>query len=357
MNAIRRIWKSSLAATALMGCLSLILLLSLCVILAAIRRPAAPAPVPTKTAFFFYPTETLSPTETATGISPTATLWILPTNTPPPTQRVKSTPTLPATQSGLSTASTSSAAQATPVISCIPGSSPQVGKVLEIIDGDTIKVLLDGLVIKVKYIGIDAPESVSRLEYLGKEARVRNRDLVSGRDVLLYKDTSDKDRFDRLLRYVFVDDRFINYELVNLGYASAMDEPPNSACASLFEQAATTAREQSLGIWAPHTPQPVLSVAAGSLIIYGANKEAEFVDLQNVGETAIDLTGWRLVSEQGNQECKLAGTIQPYEILRVFSASEQPGFSCGFDQPIWNDSELDPAILYDPDGYEADRYP
>jgi hypothetical protein len=73
--------------------------------------------------------------------------------------------------------------------------------------------------------------------------------------------------------------------------------------------------------------------------------------------TGIDLSGWKLVSEQGNEECKLAGIIHPYEIVRVFSGIKQPGFSCGYEKPIWNDTEPDPAVLYDPDKNEVARFP
>ena len=67
-------------------------------------------------------------------------------------------------------------------------------------------------------------------------------------------------------------------------------------------------------------------------------------------------SGWKLVSEQDKEECKLSGIIHPYEIVRIFSGQDQPGFSCGFDLPIWNDRDPDPAILFDPDGNEVARY-
>jgi endonuclease YncB( thermonuclease family) len=281
---------------------------------------------------------------------------MLPTNTVPPTKKVDITPILVSTEPALATA-TLSPGQPASTLSCIPNTTPKIGKVLDVVDGDTITVLLDGLVVKVKYIGIDAPESVTRLEYLGKEARARNQELVFGRDVLLYKDISDRDRFDHLLRYVLVEDRFVNLELVSLGYANALDEAPNSACDLQFTQAASGARDRSLGIWAPHTPLPEQSLAAEGLIIFSVNKEAEFVDIQNTTDTAFDLSGWQLVSEAGKQECKLSGIIQPSEILRIFSGSKQPGFSCGFDQPIWDASQTDSVVLYSPDGRETDRYP
>jgi len=231
-----------------------------------------------------------------------------------------------------------------------------VAKVVDVVDGDTITVWLDGLLVMVKYIGVDAPESISRLEYLGREARDRNRDLVFGRDVLLYRDETDRDRFDRLLRYVFIDGRLINYELVSQGYAHALDEPPDSACALLFKNAEDNVKKQALGIWAPHTPHSEQSFATTNIIIYSLSKQEEFVDLQNAGDTAVDLKGWKLVSELDKEECKLNGIIHPYEIVRIFSGKDQPGFSCGFDKPIWNDKEPDPAVLYNPDGIEVARY-
>jgi endonuclease YncB( thermonuclease family) len=336
MNAIRRLLNSSLAGTAVVGCLALLLFMSLCGVLVVIRRPGglAAAPTITLTATVPIPTKILQPTETATPILATATIYILPTNTLPPTKTAAKVE-IRAIQSGTaSAAATSVQIEATPARSCVSAGRPQVAKVVDVIDGDTISVLLNGLVVKVKYIGVDAPESLSRLEYLGKEAKNRNKELVFGRDVLLYKDETDRDRFDRLLRYVFVDDKFINYELVNQGYASALEEPPDSDCALLFKEAETNIKKQALGIWAP----------------------GEFVDLQNAGDTAIDLKDWKLVSELGKEECKLSGVIHPYEIVRIFSGKDQPGFSCGYDKPIWNDKEPDPAVLYDPDGNEVARY-
>ena len=357
MNAISRLLNSSLAGTATIGCLSLLLFLSLCSILLGILRPGLMPSTPPATAANPLPTRFLQPLTTATQIPATSTSYLLPTNTVPPT-KVPAIVESAADESGTpSPAATSIPIKITPARSCVPNHPPQPAKVVDIIDGDTIAVLLDGLVVKVKYIGVDAPESVSRLEYLGKEAKNRNREMVFGRDVLLYRDESDRDRFDRLLRYVFVDDRFINDELISQGYAEALDEPPDSACALQFQEAEKSIREKALGLWAPHTPQPEQVFAATDVIIFGVDKVSEFVDIQNVGDSAVDLSGWKLVSEQGDQECKLSGVIHPYEIVRIFSGKDQPGFSCGFDKPIWDDSRPDTALLYDPDGNVVARYP
>ena len=356
MKGIRRILNLSLAGTAVIGCLSLLLVLALCSTVFFILRPVASADLPTSLPTVPIPTKILQPTQTVTPILYTATVYILPTNTVPPT-RAPTKVDATATQAGtVSPEATSIPIKATPARSCVPGGQPQMAKVMDVIDGDTIAVMLDGLLVKVKYIGVDAPESISRLEYLGKEARNRNRELIVGRDVLLFKDVSDRDRFDQLLRYVFVDDKFINYELVSQGYASAMDEPPDTACALLFKEAEDSVKAAALGIWAPHTPQPEEIFANTNLIIFSVNKGEEFVDIQNVSDGAIDLSGWKLVSELGKEECMLSGVIHPYEIVRLFSGIDQPGFSCGFAKPIWDDKEPDPAVLYDPEGNEVARF-
>ena len=338
MNTSRRFLNSSLAGTAVIGCLSLLLILSICGSFTFILRPGTLAAVPIATNTVTIPTKILQLTKTATPVLATPTTYILSTNTLPATKAPTKIVSATIQPESVSPAATSIPIQVTPARSCVPGGQPQLGKVVDVIDGDTITVLLDGLMVNVKYIGVDAPESVSRMEYLGKEAKNRNRDLVTGRDVLLYKDVSDRDRFDRLLRYVFVDDKFINYELVSQGYASILDEPPDSACALLFKDAEDNIKEQALGIWAPHTPQPEQIFAVTNLIIFSVNKTGEFVDIQNIGDTAIELSGWKLVSEQGREECKLSGLIHSYEIVRLFSGIDQPGFSCGFEEPIWNDS-------------------
>jgi hypothetical protein len=94
------------------------------------------------------------------------------------------------------------------------------------------------------------------------------------------------------------------------------------------------------------------------VIIVMVDKRAECVDIQNITETPLDLTGWHLVSERGNQGCPLAGVIQPSETLRIWAMTEDAargGYNCGFGTNIWNNSERDPAVLYDATGREVDR--
>jgi len=122
-------------------------------------------------------------------------------------------------------------------------------KVTRIIDGDTIELETGE---KLRYIGIDTPETVDPrrgVECFGKEANEKNKELVLGKEVRLEKDVSDTDRYDRLLRYVYVDNTFINLELVRLGYASASSYPPDVMYQEAFREAEREAREAKRGLW------------------------------------------------------------------------------------------------------------
>lgn len=125
----------------------------------------------------------------------------------------------------------------------------QTAQVTLIIDGDTIE-LENGE--RVRYIGIDTPELArdgQLLECFGEESRRRNEELVLGKQVTLVRDASDRDRYGRLLRYVFVDDTFVNEVLVREGFAHAPSYPPNTTRQQALRQAERTARTNGSGLW------------------------------------------------------------------------------------------------------------
>ncbi|MFZ5910627.1 MAG: lamin tail domain-containing protein [Chloroflexota bacterium] len=113
------------------------------------------------------------------------------------------------------------------------------------------------------------------------------------------------------------------------------------------------------------TSIPTLEPTALSTVVNGAviqikvvNKDDEYVDLENIGNQPQDITGWSLISEKGNQSCGLSGVIMPNTTLRVWANNPNgEGYNCNFDAEIWNNSELDPAILYNNQGQEVARYP
>jgi micrococcal nuclease len=126
---------------------------------------------------------------------------------------------------------------------------PETYKVTRIIDGDTIE-LENGQ--KVRYIGMDTPETVAPNKpdgCFGKEASNKNRELVEGKTVRLEKDVNETDRYGRLLRYVYVDDMFVNEYLVREGYAFSVSYPPDIKMQEQLKEAEKYARETSKGLW------------------------------------------------------------------------------------------------------------
>jgi len=134
---------------------------------------------------------------------------------------------------------------------CVPKNTPKTGRVVSVLDGNTVKILIDGLIYTVRYIGVTAPEDPAYSE----AARLHNADLVFGKDVTLIMDQSDKDARGRLLRYVLVGDTFVNLTLIQKGFGSALDTPPDSACYPTFKQAEQAAINAQLGIFKA-TPTP-----------------------------------------------------------------------------------------------------
>ena len=138
---------------------------------------------------------------------------------------------------------------------CVPATNERVqATVIRIVDGDTIEVNIDGTEYTLRYIGVDTPETGAPG---GSESTEFNRSIVEGKSVVLVKDVSEVDHFGRLLRYVFVDDKFVNFELVNTGYAVSGSWPPDTSCNQTFADAYNSALANNLGLFASTiTPAP-----------------------------------------------------------------------------------------------------
>jgi len=135
-----------------------------------------------------------------------------------------------------------------------PAPTPKIGReetwlVRHVPDGDGLE-LEDGT--RVRYLGIDAPEMSGvngKPELLAEESRELNRALVVGKRVRLERDVSDRDRYGRLLRYVYVGNTFINAEIVRAGLAMSLLIYPDERHAADFARLEETARKSKLGMW------------------------------------------------------------------------------------------------------------
>jgi micrococcal nuclease len=126
----------------------------------------------------------------------------------------------------------------------------------DVIDGDTVDVIIDGRTERIRLIGIDTPETKKRnspIECFGPEASAYTELLLPvGTPVYIERDIVNRDDYGRLLGYVYrADDGiFVNYELMRQGFAQPMSIPPNEAFAELFADAARAAEADNAGIWA-----------------------------------------------------------------------------------------------------------
>lgn len=128
--------------------------------------------------------------------------------------------------------------------------------VREVVDGDTIK-LDDGRTIR--YLNMDTPETKkpnSPVQCFGPEASKLNKELVAGKLVWLKADKEDKDRYERSLRFVFLNEndtsdvtKSVNAQMVKLGFARSMIIKPNNTYASQFVALESTAKADKIGLW------------------------------------------------------------------------------------------------------------
>lgn len=121
-----------------------------------------------------------------------------------------------------------------------------------VVDGDTIDVDINGVLKRVRYIGVDTPENAveeNPAECFAREATEFNRELVEGKYVTLVKDVSEVDKYGRLLRYVYAEDEFVNLSLIKGGYARFVTFPPDVSQASVLLEAERGSKEAGLGLW------------------------------------------------------------------------------------------------------------
>lgn len=126
--------------------------------------------------------------------------------------------------------------------------------VTKVVDGDTIVVNNDQT---VRFIGIDTPETVDPrrpVGCFGKEASNEVKSLLSGKEIIMQKDVSEKDKYNRILRLIYLplengQTLFVNDYLVREGFAKVYTYPPDVKFNEQFLQAEKVAREGKKGLW------------------------------------------------------------------------------------------------------------
>lgn len=156
------------------------------------------------------------------------------------------------------------AGTAAPVVP--PGPPPRVvppdaaaARLIRVVDGDTIEVLIGSVTEMVRYIGVDTPER-GRPGY--QTASEANAALLGEGALWLVQDRSDRDRYDRLLRYVYNGEGvMVNQALVAQGWAQPVEYPPDMTFAVELRQAAVEAAQAGLGFWSGWAPDGAAAYA------------------------------------------------------------------------------------------------
>lgn len=241
--------------------------------------------------------------------------------------------------------------------------------VTRVVDGDTIEVEIEGESYKVRYIGIDTPElhhPTKPVEYYAQEAYEKNRELVEGKTVFLEKDVSETDQYERLLRYVYVEDTFVNAYLVQQGYALVSTYPPDVKYQERFLELQREAREAGRGLWGEIQAQ----VSRGEVIIdpdcsqFDApggdhlNLNEEYVCFTNLSDRPVDMAGWRVHHRPDTWYTFPEFILKPQASVRLHSGKEvdtSTDLYWGNYDSIWRDIH-DAVYLYDADGRLMNEY-
>ena len=127
--------------------------------------------------------------------------------------------------------------------------------ILTVIDGDTVDIEIDGRTERVRLIGVNTPETkhpTKPIECFGPEASAYMTQLLpKGTDVRIVRDTEARDRYGRMLLYLYreSDNLFINLDLVSHGYGTPMSIEPNTFHRNDFVHAAALAETTNVGLW------------------------------------------------------------------------------------------------------------
>ena len=192
--------------------------------------------------------------------------------------------------------------------------------------------------------------------------------ILVGQTFQMTRDVSDRDQFDRLLRYLWLSDgSFVNEDLVWGGYALSREYPPDIVHADRLAAAQSEAQHAARGLWAADACGPVPGASIRIVHVeYDApgndnnNLNEEWVDISNAGDSAETLTGWVLKDESASHRFHF-----PAAFVLDVGAGVRVHTGCGTDTAtslhwcssgaVWN-NDGDTAFLLDSHGNITDHY-
>ncbi len=178
------------------------------------------------------------------------------------------------------------------------GSTQSAGKsglysIVSVVDGDTVKVSIDGKTKTIRLIGIDSPETVDPrkpVQCFGKQASAEAKSTLMDKKVRLESDPTqgDKDKYDRLLRYVFLEDGTnFNQEMISKGFAHEYTYDLPYKYQSLFKSSEKSAMQKDLGLWSPQTCNGTTTNTTGTntSVLKTSTNSASYQEIHEVIKT------------------------------------------------------------------------
>lgn len=225
-----------------------------------------------------------------------------------------------------------------------------------IIDGDTIEVAVPGGLEKVRLIGIDTPE---KGQFLFEEAKKRLEELIGGREILLEADETDRDKYDRLLRYVFLNrTELVNTMLVREGLASVLIYPPDRKYEKELIEAETEAMDQNIGIWKYSGISDVFCIGI-FYFRYNAvgddrnNLNDEYIEFRNKCTYPVEMTDWIIVDRAGHSYTFpefIAQSKTKFKLHTGTGTDTETELYWNSNTPIWNNGGGDEMKMKKQDG-------
>ena len=247
-------------------------------------------------------------------------------------------------------------------VACAPESGESSdAELVEVVDGDTLRMRIDGAIEEVRLVGLNTPE---RGECFSAEATAGMERLVAGALLRFEKAGGDEtDRFGRLLGYVYTNDVLANLEMVRTGSGLAVvgDHPRVDE----FAAATDAAWQERAGMWNPNACG-VPSTDEVRIDVIEADPPGddndrlndEFIVLHNAGPDSADMSGWMIRDESSTNRYTV-----PEGTVLTAGARVIVHTGCGVDTasdlywcsgPVWS-NRGDTAIVQAPSGTVVDR--
>lgn len=250
------------------------------------------------------------------------------------------------------------------ISSVFPEEDGIVVTVDRIADGDSLTMFGPDGSIRVRLVGINAPE---RDECGGADSRDALTTMLSTGEIVLRPWPADFDEFGRHLGFLTVDRTFVNLELVAGGNAVARAQSDH-AYAEAFEEVETFASDAGLGLWAPDACGTATAANVRISAVKDdaegddrANPNGEWVEITNDGDTVVDLTGWSVRDESTRHRYEFDDVeLDVGQTARLHSGCSSDSFGrrldlywCDPEPPIWN-NDGDTIFLQDANGNNVD---